>query len=92
MREYRDAHPTSPVLVVEVSDDSLQHDRTVKQRLYAHCGIPEYWVLALPDARLEVYRDPGQDGYRSVGIYGTSDSVMPRDRPDAQIVVDDLLP
>ena len=45
IRDYRDAHPTSSLLVVEVSDDSLRHDRTVKQRLYARCGIPEYWIL-----------------------------------------------
>ena len=57
VRDYRDAHPTSAVLVVEVSDESLHHDRTVKQRLYARARIPEYWILAIPDARLEVYRD-----------------------------------
>ena len=58
VRDYRYAHPTSAVLIVEISDESLRHDRTVKQRLYARCGIPEYWILALPEARLEVYRDP----------------------------------
>ena len=52
-RSYRDAHPTSALLVVEVSDHSLHRDRTVKQRLYARCGIPEYWILALPERRLE---------------------------------------
>ena len=41
VRDYRFAHPTSAVLVVEISDGSLRHDRTVKQRLYARCGIPE---------------------------------------------------
>ena len=40
IRDYRDGHPTSAVLIVEVSDESLHHDRTVKQRLYARCGIP----------------------------------------------------
>ena len=49
MRDYRDAHPTSAVLVVEVSNESLRHDRMVKQRLYARSGIPEYWILALPE-------------------------------------------
>ena len=39
-RDFRDGHPTTALLVVEVSDDSLRHDRTVKQRLYARCGIP----------------------------------------------------
>ncbi len=39
-RDFRDGHPTTALLVIEVSDDSLRHDRTVKQRLYARCGIP----------------------------------------------------
>ncbi len=60
IRDYRDAHPTLAVPIVEVSDESLHHDRTVKQRLDTRCGIPEYWILALPDARLEVYRDPAE--------------------------------
>ena len=92
MRDYRDAHPTSAVLVVEVSHESLRHDRTVKQRLYARCGIPEYWILALPDSRLEVYRNPAGDRYRSVTNHGAGDKVAPLARPDARIVVDDLLP
>ena len=92
IRDYRNTHPTSAALSVEVSDESLHHDRTTKQRLYARCKIPEYWILALPDARLEVYRDPGEDGYRSVTIHGTGDSVAPQGCPEAQIVVDDLLP
>ena len=92
MRDYRDAHPTSAVLVVEVSNESLHLDRTVKQHLYARCGIPEYWILALPDARLEIHRDPAEDGYRSVTWHAAGDSVAPLARPDAQIVVDDLLP
>ena len=92
MRDYRDAHPTTAVLVVEVSHESLRYDRTVKQRLYARCGIPEYWLLALPEARLEVYRDPAEDGYQSVTNHGAGDTVAPLGRPDAQIEVDDLLP
>ena len=92
MRSYRDTHPTSAVLVVEVSHDSLRHDRTVKQRLYARCGIPEYWILALPEARLEVYRDPAGDAYKSITSHEAGDKVAPLARPDAQIAVDDLLP
>ena len=92
VRDYRYAHPTSAVLVVEISDESLRHDRTVKQRLYAGCGIPEYWILALPEARLEVYRDPAGDGYQSVTNHAAGDRVAPLARPDARIVVDELLP
>ena len=80
------------MLVVEVSNESLRYDRTVKQHLYAQCGIPEYWILALPDARLEVYRDPAEDGYRSVTRHAAGDNVAPLARSDALIIVDDLLP
>ncbi len=92
IRDYMEAHPTSAVLVVEVSNESLRYDRTVKQRLYARCGIPEYWILALPEARLEVYRGPAGDSYQSVAYHAAGDKVAPLARPDARIVVDDLLP
>ncbi|MYH30978.1 MAG: Uma2 family endonuclease [Acidobacteria bacterium] len=92
IRDYGEAHPTEAVLVVEVSHESLRYDRTVKQRLYARCGIPEYWILALPDRRLEVYRGPAGDSYQSVTIHAAGDKVAPLARPDVQIVVDDLLP
>ena len=91
-RSYRDAHPTSALLVVEVSDHSLHRDRTVKQRLYTRCRIPEYWILALPERRLEIYRDPAPDGYRSVSIHRAGEAVAPLGHPDAAIVVDALLP
>src|SRR5437899_2115350 len=42
-RDYRDAHPTSPALVVEVALASLQLDRTRKCRAFARAGVPEYW-------------------------------------------------
>ncbi len=78
--------------MVEVSDDSLGRDRSVKQRPYARCGIPEYWIVALPDARLEIYRDPAGDGYRTVLSLGAGETVAPLARPAAAIAVADLLP
>jgi Uma2 family endonuclease len=54
-------HPTTAVLVVEVSDSSLKYDRTTKASLYARAGIPEYWILNLLDRNLEVYRSPEPD-------------------------------
>ena len=90
--DYLDAHPTAALLIVEVADDSLRRDRTVKQRLYARRGIPEYWILALPDARLEVYRDAGVAGYGSVTAHRPGETVRPLARPEAAIAVTDLLP
>ena len=90
--DYLDGHPTTALPVVEVSDDSLRRDRSLKQRLYARHGIPEYWILALPDARLEVHRDPAAGGYRTVLIRRAGETIAPLARPAASIAVSDLLP
>jgi Uma2 family endonuclease len=92
VRDYRDEHPRTALLIVEVSDDSLRRDRTVKQRLYARCSVPDYWILSLADAHLEIYRDPGDDGYRTVIVRRAGETVTPLSRPEATIRVSDLLP
>ena len=88
--DYRDAHPMSAP-IVEVSRESLRYDRTLKQRLHARSGIPEYWILALLENRLEIYRNPAGDGYQSVTPHEAGHKVTPL-APRCQIVVDDLLP
>jgi Uma2 family endonuclease len=45
-------------LVIEVSDSTLNRDRTAKLELYARDGIVEYWIVNLEQNQLEVYRDP----------------------------------
>jgi Uma2 family endonuclease len=98
-RDYRESHPTSAVLVVEVADASLEHDRKRKGSLYARSRLSDYWVLNLLDHCLEVYRDPIQDpavphgwGYRTVQRFGAADLVSPIALPHAQVRVEDLLP
>lgn len=58
------------VLVAEVADRSLEHDRTFKSALYAAHGVPEYWIVSLRERTLEVRRKPmperGEYGYRLV--------------------------
>lgn len=90
--DYRDTHPSAALLVVEVADDSVRRDRMVKRRLYARCGIPEYWIVSLPDACLEVYRHPAGDDYREITVLGAGETVTPLARPAATIAVSDLLP
>ena len=98
-RDYTNAHPKTAVLIVEVSESSLDYDRTEKASLYAEAGIPDYWVLNLIDRRLEVRRDPAPDpnelygfGYKKVTILYAGDLVSPLAVPQASIAVADLLP
>jgi Uma2 family endonuclease len=98
-REYVDGHPTTAILVVEVADTTLEFDRGRKAAMYARAGIPEYWIVNLPDRVLEVHRDlgplpdrPAEHGYRSTRRTGSSDAVAPLSSPTAHVRVADLLP
>ena len=91
-RDYRTGHPATAALVVEVSDSSLEYDRTVKAVLYARAAIPEYWIVNLVDGRLEVHRTPGPDGYASIERLDATRSVSPLAAPGATLPVADLLP
>ena len=57
---YREGHPTAKdvALVVEASDSSLEIDRGTKLLIYAAARIPVYWIVNIPDDRIEVYTDP----------------------------------
>ncbi|HEX4963188.1 MAG TPA: Uma2 family endonuclease [Thermoanaerobaculia bacterium] len=91
-RDYSTCHPTTALLVVEVADHSLLHDRRHKLPVYAAAGIPEAWILNLKRKVLEVYREPGKKGYTSTALLRAGDSVSPLARPGVAIAVADLLP
>lgn len=91
-RDYAQSHPTTALLVVEVSDSTLKFDRQIKSSLYAEAGIPEYWILNLVDEVLEVYRDPDPKGYQSQQVYQASEQISLLGSFDAVIRVGDMLP
>lgn len=67
---YLSEHPRADdvLLLVEVSDSTIQFDRKTKVPLYARHGIPEVWLVVGPQRRhVEVYRDPQPErgGYRT---------------------------
>lgn len=90
--DYSHFHPTTAVLIVEVADSSLLHDRKRKTRLYARAGIPEYWINNLVKGYLEVYREPKDGTYTTRMILREGDSISPLSRPEASVPVASLLP
>src|SRR5690242_12090499 len=56
-------HPL-PLLVIEVSDESLLHDQTIKAGMYAANGVKEYWIVNVREQQIEVSRDPIEDSIR----------------------------
>jgi Uma2 family endonuclease len=98
-RDYREGHPRRPALVVEIAESSLAADRAIKGSLYARAGVPDYWIVNLPDRLVEVHRDPGPDAaarygwaYQRVESHGPGAIVSPLALPGAGVAVADLLP
>jgi len=62
---YRSSHPGAAdvLMVVEVSESSLAHDRNTKIPLYAKFAVPEAWIVDLVSLAVEVYRAPGEGAY-----------------------------
>jgi Uma2 family endonuclease len=91
---YASAHPTpeETLLVIEVSHTTLRLDREVKLPLYAAAGIKEYWIVNLEADRIEIYREPGPEGYGRVDRLARGQSISPVALPDIVLEVDDILP
>lgn len=99
-RDYLNRHPGPQdlLLVVEVSDTTLDYDRTVKKSIYANAALPAYWIVNISDQQVEVYTDPTghspQPDYRQRQDYGRS-ATLPLFIDGAEVArlaVRDLLP
>jgi Uma2 family endonuclease len=89
--DYRIEHPRQAYLIVEVADSSLERDRTWKSRVYCQSGVPEYWIVNLVDAKIVIFRGPGDDAYETVTVHGAGDIISPIRFPDLQIAVSDIV-
>ncbi len=99
-RDYLDRHPGSQdlALIVEIADSTLERDRTSKKRLYARAGIPVYWIVNLPEQKLEVYTEPinlaAVPTYQQRQDYNLSDevAVVIEGQEVGRLTVRELLP
>jgi Uma2 family endonuclease len=97
--DYKKAHPSKPVLMVEVALTSRAKDRLWKGGLYARAGLADYWVVNLVDEVLEVYRQPKRAPshrygwkYGSLQLLKRGATVSPLAAPRGRVRVADLLP
>ena len=84
--------PEDVLLVIEVSETSLNYDRDVKAHLYGRHNIPETLVLTLPGDCIEGFTRPGPEGYAQHNIYRRGDTITLSSLPDIELPVEDLLP
>ena len=95
----KSGHPTAAVIVIEVSLESLKHDRGIKADLFASAGIADYWIVNLRQRQVEVHRKPVRDSkrkfrwrYSDISILRPDDSIAPLAARGTMIAVRDLLP
>jgi len=78
-RRYARSHPKPGDIgcLIEVAESSLDDDREQKGALYAHAGIPHYWIVNLIDQVVEAFADPSgpQPAYRTKMVHGPNDLV-----------------
>lgn len=90
--KYRAAHPKPEdvLLVVEVSDTTLEFDLGQKARGYAGAGIVEYWVLDLVSERLRIFRRPDQGEFTESLIARRGQTVEAAAIPEFSVAVQEL--
>jgi Uma2 family endonuclease len=78
-RTYLTRHPgpADTGLIIEVANSSLLRDQRDKTRIYARGGVPWYWIVNLPDQRIEVYSRPS--GPAVIPAYGSFQTYQPGD-------------
>jgi Uma2 family endonuclease len=89
--------PNAALLLIELSDSSLELDREMAVE-YAASGVSEYWIVNLRDREIEIYRDAVADSASITGfLYATrrvapeSEEISPLAKPAVKLRIADLL-
>ena len=95
---YLESHPSpgDVLLLIEVSDTTLEYDQEIKLPRYAASGIPDVWIVNLVDNRIEVYRHPltlpdGTAVYQIRTNMRKGEALTPHALPSLKIAVDEVL-
>lgn len=91
---YLSGHPgpDDVLLMIEVSDSTLDYDRNVKLSMYAADGIPETWIVNIPGQQVEAYSEPSGGEYLNRRVFGQGESASPLAFPDDSIPVSRIVP
>ena len=83
--------PADVLLLIEVSDTTVDYDRNEKLPLYAQAGIPEAWIVNRPAGRIEAHTDPSGNEYTTVRYFGPGETIAPQAFPDIVLEVNRII-
>lgn len=90
---YSKSHPmpTDVLLLIEVSDSTIEYDREVKKMLYAEAEIQEFWLINLKNNTVEVYSQPKNGSYYSTRILEAGETIKLTTIENLQLSVEEIL-
>lgn len=89
--ENQSPAPEDILLLIEVSDSTLDSDRSVKLALYARFNIPEVWIENIPDRVVEAYTNPVEGQYTESHFYRPGETITPGAFPNVSLNVRELI-
>jgi Uma2 family endonuclease len=89
--DFRQAHPTTAELVVEVCVTSHDFDRS-KLRAYASAGVKECWLVLGPEKQIEVHRRPQGEQFAEHAVHGPGGSLTSAAVAGFTVELDSLFP
>lgn len=77
---YAESHPTAEdvLLVIEISDSTLDYDRDVKKIIYADAGIAEFWLINIKENTIEAFWNPTNGNYYEMRIFQQGETIQSR--------------
>jgi Uma2 family endonuclease len=90
---YAESHPTprDVLLVVEVSDSTVEYDRDIKKAIYAEAEIAEFWLVNLKENTIECYSQPKNGNYRLAKILETGEMLQSKTVENLRLKVEEIL-
>lgn len=90
---YIDSHPRpdEALLLIEVSDSTVENDREIKRTLYAVAGIEEFWLVNLKENTVECYSAPKNGSYRLAQIFEPGEAIASKKVENLILQVEEIL-
>ena len=89
-RKRTHPQPEHALLLIEVSDSTLAFDRNIKLRRYAETGVPEVWIVNIPEQVVEQYYGPQPGQYETRFVHTVGGEVQSTLLAEARVRVADL--
>jgi hypothetical protein len=83
--------PSDVLLLVEISDSTIDYDRETKKIIYAVAGIEEFWLVNLKNDTIECYSQPKNGDYRLAQILETGEMIKSKTIENLTLKVDEIL-